>query len=626
MISKPNVSVTKLSEVSVQENTAQKILVVAGKTSAGSAASGALKQRMVDVATAEALFGARSQAADMIREILKLNSKTHIDAIGVSDDGDVAATGLVTFAGAETNEGAPGSITVTINSIAYEIEVTAGWDAYACAAELVSLVTADGTAVVSAARQGAVVTITADTAGAAGNSLTITRSLGTVTVITCTVPATLSGGSDGGVAAAGVIAMSGTATAAGVITCVIGSSVNRSYAISVTVDMTAAQFSAALAAEIALDTKAPFTGSDNSGTLTITMANAGVEGNRTLLKMYNDHNYVGLSWTLTGFTGGAGTPTMTSVLDACGNARYQTIVAPYGLGSAYLTTFLEARWNIDNAILDGVAVLCNSLSYGDMITLGGTLNKKTLCLFGDKLLNEPDHKGPANAEFDYIKAAQFAALRALRLTAGADISAIVTSSVGSLDNVGGPAIASLPYFNTPMANLPVYEDEYPGFTGVEVDALRDVGISCFGNNVANNAVICGEVVSTYKTDSSGAVDTTWKFLETVDTASNAAEYIFNNLKADYSQSRLTTGDLIPGRAMANEESIAAGFVGYYQALSGPDYVLCQAGEDALNYLKRNLDVVIDMTVGSSTITGKLPLVTQLRSIVVPLKMVLVSVN
>ena len=624
MISKPNVSVTKLSEVSVQENTAQKILVVAGKTSAGSAASGALKQRMVDVATAEALFGARSQAADMIREILKLNSKTHIDAIGISDNGAIAAHGTVTFHGTET---ATGTITVTVNAVPYALTVGSGVNAYDAAAALALAITNDGTAAVTAVQADNVVTITAKATGTGGNAYNLLGTTDTVTGLTWALSgALLTGGSTAGTAAAGVIAMSGTATATGVITCVIGSSVNRSYAIPVTVNMTAAQFSAALAAEIALDTKAPFTGSDNSGTLTITMANAGVEGNRTLLKMYNDHNYVGLSWTLTGFTGGAGTPTMTSVLDACGNARYQTIVAPYGLGSAYLTTFLEARWNIDNAILDGVAVLCNSLSYGDMITLGGTLNKKTLCLFGDKLLNETDHKGPANAEFDYIKAAQFAALRALRLTAGADISAIVTSSVGSLDNVGGPAIASLPYFNTPMANLPIYEDEYPGFTGVEVDALRDVGISCFGNNVANNAVICGEVVSTYKTDSSGAVDTTWKFLETVDTASNAAEYIFNNLKADYSQSRLTTGDLIPGRAMANEESIAAGFVGYYQALSGPDYVLCQAGEDALNYLKRNLDVVIDMTVGSSTITGKLPLVTQLRSIVVPLKMVLVSVN
>ena len=516
-ISKPNISVSKLSALAEQGNTAQKILVIGGMTSAGTATSGALKAAITEPGQAETFFGIRSQAADMIREILKLNKKTRIDAIGLSD--------VVT-------------------------------DAFA----------------------------------------------------------------------AGVVTFTGTVTVAGVITVVVGSSVNRKYAISVTVGMTAAQCATALAALLAADTRAPFTGSATDGAVTITMANKGIEGNATVLKVYDDTVQRGLAWALTAFASGTGQPVMTSVLDVVGDARYQTIVAPYGFGTAYLITFLDARWNVNNAIRDGVAVLCKTDTYANLITLGGTLNSKGLVVFGDKALTDADHKSSANAEQDYIKAAQFGAIRALRLTEDADISQFVTSSTGALDAFGGAAIASLPYFNTPMINLPLFEDNYAGFTGAQADALRDVGISCFGNNVAATAVICGEVVTTYKTDSSGAVDTTWKYLETVDTASAAGEFIFNNLKADYSQCRLTTGDLIPGRAMANAESITAGFLGYCGTLAGPDYVLVQAGEDALNYIKRNLVIAITMAEGKVTLTGHLPLVTQVRSMIVPLKMVLTSVS
>ena len=107
----------------------------------------------------------------------------------------------------------------------------------------------------------------------------------------------------------------------------------------------------------------------------------------------------------------------------------------------------------------------------------------------------------------------------------------------------------------------------------------------------------------------------FKFLNYVDTSSNAREYMFNNAKSDFAQSRLTLGDLIPFRNINNADSIAARFVGYYSRLSEQDFVLTQAGESALQYYKQNLSVTIDLAEGKATVLQQVPIVTQLRTII-----------
>ena len=80
------------------------------------------------------------------------------------------------------------------------------------------------------------------------------------------------------------------------------------------------------------------------------------------------------------------------------------------------------------------------------------------------------------------------------------------------------------------------------------------------------------------------------------------EYFFNNLKSRFAQSRLTEGDVLKGRDMANDLTIIAFCEKLYQDLSGTDYVLLQDGETAFKFFKDNITVVLDMANGKATIT------------------------
>ena len=77
---------------------------------------------------------------------------------------------------------------------------------------------------------------------------------------------------------------------------------------------------------------------------------------------------------------------------------------------------------------------------------------------------------------------------------------------------------------------------------------------------------------------------------------------------------MTEGDVQGGRAMANVEMIRAFVIGIFQDLGSSDFVLMQAGENALLFFKQNLTVSLDLVTGVVTITMGAPIVTQLREI------------
>ena len=70
---------------------------------------------------------------------------------------------------------------------------------------------------------------------------------------------------------------------------------------------------------------------------------------------------------------------------------------------------------------------------------------------------------------------------------------------------------------------------------------------------------------------------------------------------------------------SNAESIRSYSKRLYQDLSGNDFVLLEAGEDALNYFDENLLISIDKALGKATITQTDLIVTQLRTIQVTTK-------
>lgn len=404
----------------------------------------------------------------------------------------------------------------------------------------------------------------------------------------------------------------GPATEDGLITVTIGSE-DHVYEVVVSDTDTITTIGANLEALINADANAPFTATNTAGDVEIEADNGGTEGNFIGIKYSGE--VAAITTTLTAMSGGTVNPVLTNLFDVIEGRRYQTVIWPATWDKDTIIDFLDGRFNVSNQVLDGVAVMSETDTYANLIATLTPLNSQSATLFCNAAENAGDDlKGSAVFEINANISAQVSAIRALRLTDGANISRYVTSRVGALDNIGGAAIASLPYFNTPMPYLPLIPTGL-GFETSEVEGIKAAGGFNIGNNVAGNATILGEVTTTYKTDSGGNPDITYKYLNTVDTLSNIREYQFNNLKAEYAQSRLTEGSLQPARSMANETKIRGSLIGYYTELSKGDFVLTQAGEGALTFYKDNLTVSIDLSTGTVTFISEVPLVTQLRTII-----------
>jgi hypothetical protein len=71
--------------------------------------------------------------------------------------------------------------------------------------------------------------------------------------------------------------------------------------------------------------------------------------------------------------------------------------------------------------------------------------------------------------------------------------------------------------------------------------------------------------------------------------------------------------------MANDLTIINYCEKLYQDLSGVDYVLVQAGEEAFKFFKDNITVTLDLATGRATIQMTVPIVTQLREILATMK-------
>ena len=416
---------------------------------------------------------------------------------------------------------------------------------------------------------------------------------------------------DVGDAAEGTITIVGTASEDGTLTVDIGSGTDYSFDVGVADLDSETVVAAAIAALVTADTNVPVTASSAAGVVTFTAVNAGTMGN--FIGISVNTTVGGLTTTVAAMSGGATDPTLTGIFDVVGDVRYQAVVWPYFADTSVLTAFLESRFNVNNKIQDGTGFTASMDTFANNITRLDALNSLTLVDFTDKTTAEDNFKGPALMELLPIRSASFAAIRALRLTDGESISQYVISSNGALDSFGGAALASKPYFNTPLSALSLVGIGR-GWTDSEIEDLADAGGSVIGNNSAGTGVITGEIHTTYKTGSAGNSDVSFKFLNYVDTASGAREYFFTNLRSRFAQSRLTTGDVTKGRDVANALVVRAYCEKLYQDLSGEDFVLLESGEEAVLFFKDNLVVTIDKAAGSATIQMITPIVTQLREI------------
>lgn len=413
----------------------------------------------------------------------------------------------------------------------------------------------------------------------------------------------------GGVAATGTVVFTGTATAAGTIVLKIGSGNNYSMDIAIAVGDTETDVGDAVDAAVLLLISAPFSSSNAAGTVTFTCANKGTIGNNFGYKV--EGAVAGITTALTVPVNGATDPTLTGIFSVIDGERYQTIVWPGGYALTALTTELDSRFDSTNAILDGVGIQTIMDTFGNIQTAANAENSKSLVLFGNKILTDAAHKGGALLEFDDVISSKFAAIRALRLTDDAVISQYVIG--GSNDQFGGVHLSSKPYFNTPFANMDLI-GVGKGFSATEIGQLKTAGASHLGNNVTRTTILSDEIVTTRKTDTAGNAETTFKYLNAVDTSVAVRKYFVDNLRATYAQSRLTEGDLQPNHSMENQASIEAFVDKLYNDMSGEGFVLTQSGQDAITFFKNNRTVTLTMATGLVTIVMTVPIVGQLRTI------------
>jgi phage tail sheath gpL-like len=419
-----------------------------------------------------------------------------------------------------------------------------------------------------------------------------------------------------GVPSTGTIAFSGTATVSGTLTVYIDSIRNGKYELAVASGATATSIGSNLETLINANNNSPVSAANTTGSVALTALNDGAQGNTIGIKIVG--SVAGISTTLTAMASGATNPVLTSLFDSVADKRYTSIVYPAEWGTSTLTAFTEARFNVDNKIIDGVGIVCKTDTYANTNTAGDALNQKTLAYAGIPLIATSTHKGGAIFESPIVIASYIACLRELRLTEGANVSSITTNG----QSIGGSFFGGIPYHNTPFNLLPTIETGHD-FSDAECTELESSGIWLLRNNPSNTTIISNEAVTTYKTDALGQIDKTFKYLNYVDTLSIVRDYVFQNLKADFSQHILTTGQLIAGRPMVNREGFIARMMGYYGALSGyktgnNNYVLLRAGSKEADAFKKALEdsIVITLVDGKISAESIANIVTQVRQLIV----------
>lgn len=177
------------------ENTPQKILFVAQKTSVGTATAGDLIEFIQNGGAEDSLFGRDGMLATLIRANKVRNQEVQVDAIALDDAAGTAATGTYTVTGTATEDGTLTIIVASERNHKFTVAVTDTDTATAIASAIVSAINADLNVPVTAASAVGVVTLTAVNAGTYGNSIPM-EVRGTVGGITVAVVGMASGATD----------------------------------------------------------------------------------------------------------------------------------------------------------------------------------------------------------------------------------------------------------------------------------------------------------------------------------------------------------------------------------------------------------------------------------------------
>lgn len=171
-------------------------------------------------------------------------------------------------------------------------------------------------------------------------------------------------------AATSTIAFTGTATAAGLVTCNVGDSTLQ---VAVAVGDTAAVVATAVKNAIAALLDLPVSEAVVSGTITLTALNKGTLGNE--LKVSATSGAVGITVAVTAFSGGLVDPDITAALAAVFAAGHDIICTPYAT-QASLTILRTHLDNVSNAVekRGAIGIFASTASLATATTLAGQIN------------------------------------------------------------------------------------------------------------------------------------------------------------------------------------------------------------------------------------------------------------
>jgi phage tail sheath gpL-like len=273
--------------------------------------------------------------------------------------------------------------------------------------------------------------------------------------------------------------------------------------------------------------------------------------------------------------------------------RYTSIIFEINNGTKAVTNYLEKVFNLTNQIKDGVGFATFSDKLSNAIDKGNELNYKTLVLFSN--LDEMNYN-----IFNLVATAEIVAIRELRLTNNTNISNYVLSNVETFGNI---SFATYPYFNTPLS----FDKPKGCIKEEDLINLLNSGVTTFINN---GKTVLSEVVTTYKYNTLGEKDNSFKYLNYVDTMSVIREFFVTQLRNKYAQYRLTDGDLLQGYNITNKGAIKATLLKLYSLLA--NMAITRKGLE--KYFSSNTTIIDDLELGRVVINCKTPIVTQLRAI------------
>lgn len=338
------------------------------------------------------------------------------------------------------------------------------------------------------------------------------------------------------VAAAGSIAFSGPATAAGTL---YGYIAGRDVRVKITSGMTAAQmataFTAAVAAEADLPVIAAVDGVVTSK-VNITARNKGECGNdiTILVNFYQDQETpAGVGVTIVDMSGGTGNPDLADVFDAIGANRYTDFAIPYTDSSNYATLKeeLDSRWNALSAI-DGVAYMSQKKTHAQLITAAQSRNSQLMTVLGVQGLPRPTY------ELAAIYAAQ-----AAFYTHNDPASPLQTIAL-----TGALPPKSADRFNMDEQNMLILN----GVTTYKVDD--------------DGTMRLGYTVTTYRVNAAGASDPSYRDLEAVKTVSYLRYDLRNFIALRYGRFKLADdGNTYPaGANIVTPSMIKAALIGRFK--------------------------------------------------------------